>query len=94
MGTLPTVKIKADSKRGWKIINASDFDDEKHKLFDKDEVLTVATEAPAKAPDKIPAKTIDQMSKDELKDLVNEKGLDVDLRMSEDAIRKAVKAAT
>lgn len=31
--SIPTVKIEAASERGWRIINESDFDPKRHKLF-------------------------------------------------------------
>lgn len=33
---LPTVKVKRNNDRGFRIINESDFDPDKHKLFDGD----------------------------------------------------------
>jgi len=30
---LPTIKVKDENPRGWKIINASDFDPDKHEIF-------------------------------------------------------------
>lgn len=35
MAELPTMKIKADNKLGYMIINQDDFDPEKHKAFRK-----------------------------------------------------------
>lgn len=32
--TLPTVRIKADTPRGYRIINESSFDAAKHELYD------------------------------------------------------------
>lgn len=37
MGDIATVRIKADSAKGYKIINLSDFDPKKHRLADSGE---------------------------------------------------------
>lgn len=33
--TLPTIKIKDDNRRGWKIINMADFDPKRHVAVDE-----------------------------------------------------------
>src|ERR1700677_3511873 len=35
--TLPTVRVKADTKDGFALINASDFDHDVHELHDKND---------------------------------------------------------
>ena len=54
---LPTVKIKRDGPRGFRIINESDFDASKHVLFD----------APAKADPKSDAESVEAMHSAALK---------------------------
>jgi hypothetical protein len=38
---IPTVKIKHDHPRGYAIINASDFDAERHELYDEADAVVV-----------------------------------------------------
>jgi hypothetical protein len=47
--TLPTIRIKADTPRGYRIINASAFDASKHSAFDDTtpRPVTPANAAPA-----------------------------------------------
>lgn len=44
---IPTIKVKRDGPKGYRLINASDFDPAKHELFDTAE-LTEPTEGPTK----------------------------------------------
>ncbi len=76
MAQIPTVKIKmpANKRAGYAIINESDFDPKKHELFD--------------APDE-PAgdKPLEEMTRKELDALAAERGVDVsDARNKGDVI--------
>jgi hypothetical protein len=46
MSELPTVKVKRDGPRGWRIINASNFDPAVHQHWDEGEAITAALAAP------------------------------------------------
>ena len=46
---IPTVKIHANSERGWRIINASSFDPEIHRMFGAEPVEQEDAEQPVKA---------------------------------------------
>ena len=63
---LPTVKVKADTAKGSRIINESDFNGAVHVLFD------------APAPDPIPAtpEDIDKMKRGELVALLKAHGVE------------------
>ena len=45
MSTIPTIKIRRDNERGYRIINLSSFDPAKHEEFDA--APTPASEEPA-----------------------------------------------
>lgn len=64
---VPTVKVKRDGPKGYRIINKSDFDPAKHELFDSkaEKTSTGAADKP-----------LDDMTAAELKDMATEKGLD------------------
>jgi hypothetical protein len=49
MGDLPTVKIKHENETGYAIINASDFDPDKHEAFDDEAARAVEAYRAAKA---------------------------------------------
>lgn len=73
---IPTVKIKKDSERGWSIINESDFDPDKHELFDapEDDGLD-----------------IDAMNKGDVKEILDAHGVEYDGRAKLDDLRALAK---
>lgn len=68
---IPTVKIKKDSARGWSIINESDFDPDKHELFDADD-------GPI---------DLDAMNKGEIKEVLDAHGVEYDGRAKLENLR-------
>ena len=54
---VPTVKVKASSERGWRIINQSAFDPSVHQLF-RDAPEAVAIEAAADEPSKVSSEPV------------------------------------
>lgn len=49
--SLPTVKVKRDGPRGWRIMNREDFDPKVHELWDEDEAIAGALADPIPLPD-------------------------------------------
>lgn len=73
---IPTVKIKKDSARGWSIINESDFDPDKHELFDAPENDGI---------------DIDAMSKSDVKEVLDAHGVEYDGRAKLENLRELAK---
>jgi hypothetical protein len=51
MSDLPTIKVKRDGPRGWRIINQAAFDPKVHKAWDEGEAIAEALAKPDPIPD-------------------------------------------
>lgn len=51
MPDLPTIKVKRDGPRGWRIINKSAFDPKVHEAWSESEAIAKATAKPDPMPD-------------------------------------------
>ena len=80
---IPTVKIKKDSARGWSIINESDFDPDRHELFD----------AAAETSDGDGPIDLDAMDKAALREVLDAHGVEYDGRKGEDDLRALARRA-
>lgn len=77
---LPTVKIIADTERGWVIINKSDFDPDQHEVFDGGAVALDLT-----------PEGIDDMAKPDVIEMLEAHGVSPDGRRGVDFLRDELK---
>lgn len=85
MGSLPTIKVAApDTPRGWKIINATDFDTDQHEEWTDGQEAVQQEEGPQE----VTRETIGEMAKADVVEMLEAHGVEVNTRQRVETLRE------